>query len=112
MDDVNFTGPRWLRDGISVRTYAPAGEPRKRVCIMCPDVAVSSTASMKRMVAGAHLTAAAPSLYEALIQAANFIQPFNRAEDLLDQIDAAIALARGGAGATEMSEALGWVHAR
>lgn len=45
--------------------------------------------------ANAHLIAAAPDLLEALVEAAEFIQPFNRAEDLLDRIDAAIAKATG-----------------
>lgn len=45
--------------------------------------------------ADARLIAAAPELLEALIEAAEFIQPFNRAEALLDRIDAAIALATG-----------------
>ncbi len=46
--------------------------------------------------ANARLIAAAPDLLAALKEAADFVQPFNRASDLLDRIDAAIASATGG----------------
>lgn len=41
------------------------------------------------------LLAAAPDMLAMLIEAAEFIQPFNRAEELLDRIDVVIAKARG-----------------
>lgn len=46
-------------------------------------------------LANAHLIAAAPDLLAALKEAADFVQPFNRAEDLLDKIEAVIAKAEG-----------------
>jgi hypothetical protein len=45
--------------------------------------------------ADARLIAAAPDMLALLNEAAEFIQPFNRAEDLLDRIEAAIAKAEG-----------------
>lgn len=47
------------------------------------------------MQANARLIAAAPELLAMLTEAAEFIQPFNRAEELLDRIDVVIAKARG-----------------
>lgn len=42
--------------------------------------------------------AADPTLLALLIEAAEFIQPFNRAEELSDRIEAAIKSALGGEG--------------
>lgn len=47
----------------------------------------------KEIHANARLIAAAPDLLALLKEAADFIQPFNRAEDLSDRIEAAIAKA-------------------
>jgi len=48
-----------------------------------------------RDLANARLIAAAPEMLELLKKAADFIQPFNRGEDLLNEIDAIIAKATG-----------------
>ncbi|RWO22852.1 hypothetical protein [Mesorhizobium sp.] len=45
--------------------------------------------------ANVHLVAVAPDMLAILKEAADFVQPFNRASDLLDRIEAVIAKAEG-----------------
>jgi hypothetical protein len=45
--------------------------------------------------ANARLIAAAPDMLTILNECADFVQPFNRASDLLDRIEAVIAKAEG-----------------
>lgn len=47
--------------------------------------------------ANCELIATAPELRALLVEAAEFIQPFNSAQDLLDRIDAVLAKSRGAA---------------
>lgn len=51
--------------------------------------------SVQEAEANARLIAAAPDLLEMLVEAANFIQPYNVGQELLERIDAAIAKATG-----------------
>lgn len=54
------------------------------------------TATVEPGDENARLIAAAPELLAALVEAANFIQPFNSASNLLEKLDAVIAKATGG----------------
>lgn len=68
MSETKWTPGPWMRDGISVTTYAPAGQPRKSICTPYPDTSISVSVSYARMVGNADLIAAAPDLYEALAE--------------------------------------------
>ena len=54
-----------------------------------PDV---NTANARHIV---HCVNTHDALVKALVEAAEFIQPFNSGQDLLERIDAALALAKG-----------------
>lgn len=57
-----------MRDGITVTSFAPAGEPRKCLAIAHPDTSLPSINSMERMCANATLMALSPELFEAVLQ--------------------------------------------
>lgn len=67
--------------------------PQRQSAIM--SVFAGQTDATTEAAANARLIAAAPDLLALLIEAGDFIQPFNRAEELLDRIDAVIGKATG-----------------
>lgn len=96
-----FTPGPWMRDGISVTTCAPAGQARTVIATAHPHVFLRPTASMERMRANARLMAAAPELYEALLNARDTLRAYqidyadSRYLGAVDDAEAALAKAEG-----------------
>ena len=63
---TTWTPGPWMRDGISVTTYAPAGQPSKSITTVYPDTSISASRSMEQMRANATLMASAPEMYATL----------------------------------------------
>lgn len=75
-------------------TICDLGVPVDLVCDALEDL---HPRFVKQQDANANLIAAAPDLYTLLEEAGEFIQPFNRGEELSARIYAALARARGEA---------------
>lgn len=85
MSTTQHTPGPWEHDG-PPHNIIVWSSPENRICFLTSDGPTE---------ANARLIAAAPDLLAALKEAADFVQPFNRAEDLLDKIEAVIAKAEG-----------------
>lgn len=84
-------------DGVRFwNVLAADGRYRGDVCSIHSAVHIGGI-SIEERDANARLIAEAPEFLLLLQEAAEFIQPFNRAEDLSDRIEVAIARAKGEA---------------
>ena len=98
MSEIKFTPGPWLIAGESA-TFVYALGPEGTNVFWCDvQAAGRERASRDELIANAHLIAAAPELYEALESARTWVDECGAQAGLqaiLDEIDAALAKARG-----------------